>query len=771
MAKSKSFFGPRRGSTKSLTFQVVNGQQITKERVSEVKNPKTSSQAVQRMKLAPAQKFYAAFEAVLNHAFQGVQYGNKSREHFMSLAMKQNGGPYVVKGYNGLVPGTYLVAEGNIPEVILTPNWDGPNVVTSLNISENHASRADFVADVLEYNPWIMEGDKLTFLFVMDYDGVYYASKKQIVMKAVLSEGESDDYAELGDTFSESDGKLDIALDDTPFTTTYAHTCGMAVIISRGTSQSKDERSNARMYVNGDIIGRFYSTEAYEIAMASYQADSSNPIGDEWYLNNFAVGEIGRVGARSVTVDRNSWQILELIITEAGVNKHYILVNGQYCVLPSGARAPFQPSAAGLDGIPTAPWSPSYLTLFSGFNTPGADNFAAAQAARALGCELSDLKVTNVPNITVHNGSATLTAEVAVAFNGRSYAEGNPCVVLTLTQEGQTFPAHAYVEDGRVYNLDDLNFGKPIANCDLSVLNVAATIAADDQTFAGFPYASSGPRPRPVPPAPETSLQTAEFLLGGTPHVYLAHIGNDWGNYAFVLATSPQATEYVPISGIGALLQDPKDGDSMPIGMVTLVLNQTLADAIAQLDIADGHGEIAVIEPTADSYTVINGQPVIGVVPFDSSLSELTVKPSGTALQQICMMYGVTKEGFDTTYGGGNERRIISALLCQVMQDPNKYAIAFKVGNSQDAKDAAVSLGVPESMLDIAIVFAAGDDIVPEADYSVWDADQYSTLAEVMTSNTFECPFETVSDNIGASGYETLSYDSSLGYVGHILEA
>lgn len=687
MAKSKSFFGPRRGSTKSLTFQVVNGQQITKERVSEVKNPKTSSQAVQRMKLAPAQKFYSAFEAVLNHAYQGVQYGNKSREHFMSLAMKQNGGPYVVKGYNGLVPGTYLVAEGNIPEVILTPNWDDPSVVTSLNISEAPASRADFVADVLENNPWIMEGDKLTFLYVMDYNGVYYADKKQIVMKAVLSEGESDDFAVLSDTFAETEGKLDIALDDTPFTTTYAHTCAMAVIISRGTSQTKDERSNARMYVNDDIIGRFYSTEAYEIAMASYQADSNNPIGDEWYLNNFAVGEIGRIGARSVTVDGHSWQILELIITEAGVNKHYILVYGQYCVLPSGARAPFQPSAAGLDGIPTAPWSPSYLTLFSGFNTPGADSFAAAQAARALGCELSDLKVTNVPNITVHNGSATLTAEVAVAFNGRSYAEGNPCVVLTLTQERQTFPAHAYVDDGRVYNLDDLNFGKPIANCDLSVLNVAATIAADDQSFSGFPYASSGPRPAPVPPSPRTAFQQAEFLLNGTPKAFIAKVNDLADGYAFALALSPTANEFVLIDMTGRPTIDNN----------VFTRNEFRAQIMDNMSVE----EFAQIEGISGvTVTSLNGGAVLGSVTYDTSISTLDVKPSGNALEQICMQYGITEQQFNTTVGGGTSLRLFRVyaipksdadiIAIQPMMDVEYDSEYEDIGLNRTQRDSAI---------------------------------------------------------------------------------
>lgn len=37
MAQSKGFFGLRKGSTKSLTFSVLDGKQITKDRVYDVK--------------------------------------------------------------------------------------------------------------------------------------------------------------------------------------------------------------------------------------------------------------------------------------------------------------------------------------------------------------------------------------------------------------------------------------------------------------------------------------------------------------------------------------------------------------------------------------------------------------------------------------------------------------------------------------------------------------------------------------------------------------
>ena len=448
------------------------------------------------------------------------------------------------------------------------------------------------------------------------------------------------------------------------------------------------------MYVDNDIIARFYSTEAYEIAVASYQESSTNPIGDEWYLNNFPVGEIGRVAARTVTVDGHSWQILELIITEAGLNKHYILVNGQYCVLPSGARAPFQPSAAGLDGIPTAPWSPSYLTLFSGFNTPGADSFAAAQAARALGCELSDLKVTNVPNITVHNGSVTTTAEVAVAFNGRSYAEGHPCVVLTLTQEGQTFPAHAYVDDRRVYNLDDLNFGKPIANCDLSVLNVAATIAADDQSFSGFPYASSGPRPAPVPPSPRTAFQQAEFLLGGTPKAFIAKVNDLDDGYAFALALSPTASEFVLIN--------PTVQSDYPVFQ-----RSEFQDYMMQAYSLEEYNQLHGISGV--TVTSLNGGAVLGNVTYDSSISTLVVKPSGNALQQICMQYGITEQQFNTEVDG---TRLFQAWgKMKHGDDPSHRGnvVAILTSNDTAYDQAYEAMGLSGDQLDSGLIIMFSD--------------------------------------------------------------
>lgn len=85
MAKSKSFFGLRRGSTKSMTFQVLNGAQITKDRVVDVKNPRTRTQMVQRMIMATAGSAYKHMREIVDHSFEGVSYGQRSYSGFMRL--------------------------------------------------------------------------------------------------------------------------------------------------------------------------------------------------------------------------------------------------------------------------------------------------------------------------------------------------------------------------------------------------------------------------------------------------------------------------------------------------------------------------------------------------------------------------------------------------------------------------------------------------------------------------------------------------------------
>lgn len=82
MAKSKSFFGLRTGSTKSLTFQVYRGQQITKDRVYRISNPRTIAQMTQRALIPIVAAARSALKGLVDHSFEGIAYGEASLKEF-----------------------------------------------------------------------------------------------------------------------------------------------------------------------------------------------------------------------------------------------------------------------------------------------------------------------------------------------------------------------------------------------------------------------------------------------------------------------------------------------------------------------------------------------------------------------------------------------------------------------------------------------------------------------------------------------------------------
>ena len=117
MAKSKSFFGLRSGSTKSLTFQVYRGEQITKDRVYRVSNPRTEAQMTQRALIPIVAAARSALKGLVDHSFEGVAYGEASLKEFSKQNLRA--GALTVTSYspNGVSnPGfaDLIVSNGSI---------------------------------------------------------------------------------------------------------------------------------------------------------------------------------------------------------------------------------------------------------------------------------------------------------------------------------------------------------------------------------------------------------------------------------------------------------------------------------------------------------------------------------------------------------------------------------------------------------------------------------------------------------------------------------
>ena len=128
MAKSKSFFGLRTGSTRSLTFQVLRGQQITKDRVYRVSNPRSEAQMAQRALIPIVAAARTQLKGLVDHSFEGVAYGEASLRVFSALNLRagaldvtsyspngvSNAGFANLQVSNGSLNGDFTVSETSV---------------------------------------------------------------------------------------------------------------------------------------------------------------------------------------------------------------------------------------------------------------------------------------------------------------------------------------------------------------------------------------------------------------------------------------------------------------------------------------------------------------------------------------------------------------------------------------------------------------------------------------------------------------------------------
>lgn len=123
MAQSKGFFGLRKGSTKSLTFSTLDGKQITKDRVYEVKNPRTEAQMRQRMLMTTIGAAYKTLKTIADHSFEGYSSGMQCMRQFNSRNLNRFKQAAAAKGsvaFNEYKDGDvnplpFILASGSLP--------------------------------------------------------------------------------------------------------------------------------------------------------------------------------------------------------------------------------------------------------------------------------------------------------------------------------------------------------------------------------------------------------------------------------------------------------------------------------------------------------------------------------------------------------------------------------------------------------------------------------------------------------------------------------
>lgn len=270
--------GRIKGSVGNTTFRRIYGEANASamyDKVLEVSNPRTGAQILQRMRLAPAQKFYEAFKQVLDHSRQGIQAGEKTRRAFMSEVMSKgfSSMPYVPKGFEGVVGERYPLAKGTLPRIFAWPASTMEWCETSLNYNpEVPVTTPDELLIALQAgNPGRFEdGDELTFV-ILAGDDVSGNENYAYIYSVVLSGSDSE--TDIDGLFSKS---TDNTLNFLP--TLYTEddsVLGCAVIHSRKVGD-KWTYSVAAMDFDQDYYMIWHNGNAYRTAMASYGAAGFN---------------------------------------------------------------------------------------------------------------------------------------------------------------------------------------------------------------------------------------------------------------------------------------------------------------------------------------------------------------------------------------------------------------------------------------------------------------------------------------------------------------
>ena len=276
MAKSSSFFGLRRGSTKSLTFQVVDGKQVTKDRVTYVKNPRSYAQATQRSKMAAVADAYRALSSICDHSFESVAYGPASRRQFMSLNLARPIKPEP-KGFVLPIGVGLQVSKGTLGGL---EGVDGFKLFpTKQGVTGSYPLDADWVNLVLAQSPNLQAGDELTFIscaldddHLINVNGTNMPNVKYAIASIVL-DPTSDmnskwSFDAAHSRFVHSSG-LTVAVGDSTKAVEGAFAIASGIIVSRY-AESKWRRSTC---VLGEINGMAafgYDDAYFDACIASY---------------------------------------------------------------------------------------------------------------------------------------------------------------------------------------------------------------------------------------------------------------------------------------------------------------------------------------------------------------------------------------------------------------------------------------------------------------------------------------------------------------------
>lgn len=289
MAKGNWLLGGVKGKVGDLVLSKLNGKQVTRARNRNPKNPKTSAQALQRMKFGALAAFYNAFATeILDHSWQGVKYGGASHNFFYKAALSSSvKTPAVAKGSNIFVPSNYPMARGTLQSVNVQFQSDA-SMHTDIPFdwsSNDSTSLQTFIDDFINENPYYA-GKQLTFVIISLEDGNFIPNVARIIFdKSAYTEQELTKQVTdivINGMYFTGDEFLEARLDKN-YTIKIAAGC---VIVSEWNG-SAWARSNSDLVINDYVMPKdYFQGDSFSAALKTYMdSATANQNFSNKYLN------------------------------------------------------------------------------------------------------------------------------------------------------------------------------------------------------------------------------------------------------------------------------------------------------------------------------------------------------------------------------------------------------------------------------------------------------------------------------------------------------
>lgn len=172
--KGSFFSGQQYGKLGETISYRSRGKQVTRIYNSRPANPQSFGQAQQRMIFATAGVAMRSMRKIVDHSFEGTNYGADSLTKFMSLnlkALRANLGDsdkcvFNIKGVNNVQAAPYIVSRGSLPAIggLLADEGAGVTLRTSFEGFISTQDQYEQYLATLGFKP----GDQLTLVGITD---------------------------------------------------------------------------------------------------------------------------------------------------------------------------------------------------------------------------------------------------------------------------------------------------------------------------------------------------------------------------------------------------------------------------------------------------------------------------------------------------------------------------------------------------------------------------------------------------------------------------